>query len=230
MYNEIDPLHGKGMMRIHPLRCGLGIGFLIETVQGLYLIDSGSPGQQNRVLAKMRELGRTDLKLIWITHAHYDHYGSAAALREITKVPVGAHPADADSMVNGQSPLGISRSYGFIYPLAQKIANRISLLPPTPPDFTLEDGQTLEKFGLNASILHTPGHTPGHTCVLLKEEGIVLAADLIAAFPRPRLQSLLATDWDQLAGSLARLQAAQPQWIYPGHAIHRIRGSLISSL
>ncbi len=216
-------------MQVHPISCGLGIAFLIETDQGLYLIDSGSPGQQDRVLAKMRELGRTDLKLIWITHAHYDHYGSAAGLRKLTGAKIGVHPADAESMINGQSPLGTWHSYGFIYPVAQSIVSRMNPLPATPPDFTLEDSQTHEPFGLNAVVLHTPGHTPGHTCLLL-EDGTAFTADLIGSFPRLRLQGLLATDWSQLPGSLGRLQAAQPEWIYTGHVRRRIPGALIRQI
>jgi glyoxylase-like metal-dependent hydrolase (beta-lactamase superfamily II) len=140
----------------------------------------------------MKELGRTDLRLIWITHAHYDHYGSAAALRESTGARIGVHPADAGSLVAGQSPLGTPHRYGFIYSLGQSLVNRAWPLPATSPDFTLDDGETLGRFGLDASVLHTPGHTPGHTCLLLPG-GIACAGDLIASFPRPRLQALLAT-------------------------------------
>jgi glyoxylase-like metal-dependent hydrolase (beta-lactamase superfamily II) len=217
------------MMQVYPIPCGLGIAFLVETGQGLFLIDSGSPGQQNRVLAKMRELGRADLKLIWITHAHYDHYGSAAALRALTGARIGVHPADADSMVSGQSPLGSWRSYGFIYPLAQSLVNRIQPLPATPPDFTLADGQTLQSFGLNAMVLHTPGHTPGHTCLLL-EDGTAFVADLIGGFPQPRLQGLLATQWSQLPGSLAHLLESRPEWIFTGHVRHKLPGSLLKKV
>lgn len=216
-------------MRVYPLACGLGIAFLIETPQGLYLIDSGSPGHENRVLAKMKALGRTDLMMIWITHAHYDHYGSAAALRAATGARIGVHPADSDSLAYGQSPLGSTRNLGFIYPLAQPVVSRIRPLPPTPPDFTLNDGDTLERFGLNATILHTPGHTPGHTCLVL-ENGIAFAADLIGRSPYPRLQDLLATDWSQLPGSLAHLMTAQPEWIYTGHSPHPMPGNLLKQI
>lgn len=216
-------------MVIHPISCGLAIAFLIETSQGLFLVDSGSPGKQECVLAKMRQLGRTDLKIIWITHAHYDHYGSAAALREKTGARIGVHPADADSMTTGRSPLGSSRSYGFIYLMAQQVLSFITPLPPTEPDFVLDDDQTLEPFGLNASILHTPGHTPGHTCVLL-EGGITFVADLIANFPWPRLQGLLATDWGQLHNSLTRLIETQPNWIYTGHYKYPRAGKMLETI
>jgi hydroxyacylglutathione hydrolase len=207
----------------------LGIAFLIESAHGLFLIDTGSPDQEDHVLAKMRALGRTDLKLIWITHAHYDHYGSAAALREQTGARIGVHPLDAGSLRSGLSPLGSAHAYGFFFPLAQQVANQIHPLRVTPPDFTLEDGETLDSFGLNASLLHTPGHTPGHTCLLLAD-GTAFAADLIARKPWPRLQGLLATDWSQLPGSLARLQSVRPQWVYTGHSPHKMPGALIHQI
>jgi hydroxyacylglutathione hydrolase len=216
-------------MRIHPLKCGFGMAFLIEAPQGLYLCDSGSPGQQDHVLAKMKALGRSDLKAIWITHAHYDHYGSAAALRELTGAQIGVHPADAHSLLIGQSPLGIPHAYGSILTRILPLVNRLRPLPATPPDFTLEDGETLERFGWDATVLHTPGHTPGHTCLLLSG-GIAFGADLIAGVPKKRVQYLVATDWSQLPGSLARLQAAQPEWVYSGHSIQPMPGSIFQQI
>lgn len=208
---------------IHPLSCGWGFAFLIENEHGLYLVDSGSPGRQDRLLRKMKAIGRVDLKLIWITHAHYDHYGSAAALRELTGAPIGVHHEDAPLLMKGQSPLGKTRRYGFLFSLVLSILNRRHPLPAILPDFTLQDGDTLQRFGLPAHILHTPGHTPGHTCLLL-ENGIAFSGDLIGRFCGPRLQFLAATDWGQLAGSLARLQAVQPQWIFTGHSPRPISG------
>jgi glyoxylase-like metal-dependent hydrolase (beta-lactamase superfamily II) len=217
------------MLRIHPLSCGLGFAFLLEGTHGLFLIDSGSPGQQAVVLAKMKALGRNDLKMIWITHAHYDHYGSAAALRELTGAPIGVHAADADSLISGQSPLGTSRDLGFVFTLGLPLVNRLRPLPATPADFTLEDGDTLERFGLNASILHTPGHTPGHTCLLLPGK-IAITGDLFGRNPRPRLQYLVATDWSQLPHSLARLRAAQPEWVYTSHSARPFSGSVLQKI
>jgi hydroxyacylglutathione hydrolase len=216
-------------MQIHRLSCGLGNAFLIDFPQGLLLIDSGSPGQHGRVLAKMKALGRRDLKVIWITHAHYDHYGSAKALRELTGAQIGVHPADAQYLEQGQSPLGTTRRYGFFLQLALPLVNRVKPLPATPPDFTLEDGETLEGFGLDATVLHTPGHTPGHTSLLLPE-GIAFAGDLIAGVPKKRVQYLVATDWSQLPGSLARLQAVQPEWVYSGHSKQPMPGKVFQQI
>lgn len=216
-------------MRIHSIPAGFGLSFLLEYPHGLYLIDSGSPGRQAEVLGMMKSLGRDDLKLIWITHAHYDHYGSAAALRERTGAPIGVHPADEESMLHGRSPLGAWRGRGAVLILANALLARLWPMTPTRPDFLLEDGGTLERFGLEASILHTPGHTPGHTCVLL-DDSTAFAADLLARIPRPRLQDLLATDWSHLPASLARLQAAQPERIFTGHSHKPITGTTLQQI
>jgi glyoxylase-like metal-dependent hydrolase (beta-lactamase superfamily II) len=102
-------------------------------------------------------------------------------------------------------------------------------LPAAPPDFTLEDGETLERFGLDATVLHTPGHTPGHTSLVLAG-GAAFAADLIGKTPSPRLQTLLATDWEQLPASLAHFQAAQPEWVYTGHSRRPFDGETLQQI
>ncbi len=215
-------------MNIHILPTGFGLSFLLEYPHGLYLIDTGHPGQQGAVLEKMRALGRSDLRLIWITHAHYDHYGSAAALRRLTGAPIGVHPADAPHLAAGRSPLGTARRHGWVFRLVMPLLNRLWPLPPAAPDFTRGDGETLAEFGLQAAVLHTPGHTPGHTCLLL-DGAVAFAADLISRAPA-RLQDLLATGWEQLPGSLARLQAARPEWVYTGHSRRPLAGSELQSL
>lgn len=216
-------------MRIHPLTCGLGFAFLLEEPHGLYLIDAGSPGEQGRVLQKMEELGRSDLRLIWITHAHYDHYGSAAALRDLTGAPIGVHPADAGSLSNGETPLGTPRHHGILFSLVVPLLTRVKPLPATAPDSTLEDGETLERFGLNARVLHTPGHTPGHTSLLLSD-GTAFAGDLIGRTLGAQLQRLAATDWSQLPDSLRRLQDARPERVYTGHSGRPVPGKTLQKI
>lgn len=215
--------------KVHILDCGIGLGFLIETVNGLFLVDCGSPGMEGVVLSKMHELGRNDLKVIWISHAHYDHYGSAARLRELTGAKIGIHPADADALSRGSSPLGTPRSYGFIYLFLQPIAKLIRPLPPVTPDFTLEDGKSLRGYGLDAIILHTPGHTPGSSTLLLGD-GTAFASDLLGSVSQPHLQKLIATDWQQLPASLKHLQAANPTRVFAGHSHRAIPGDAFIQL
>ena len=72
------------MQQIIALTLGLAQAYLVAGEAGMILIDAGSPGHARKVLRQMQALGRTDLRLIYITHAHLDHYGSATALKCIT--------------------------------------------------------------------------------------------------------------------------------------------------
>ena len=59
---------------------------LIIGEAGCIVVDTGVPGSEHkieRVLAQ-RGLGLRDIKLIVVTHAHGDHAGSAARLRELS--------------------------------------------------------------------------------------------------------------------------------------------------
>ncbi len=204
-------------MRVHPISCGFGIGFLIEKSNALLLIDTGSPGYHQQVIKKMKDLARNDLKLILITHAHYDHYGNASVLREQTGAKIAAHFIDAESMILAQSLLGSSHKYGFLFPPLQFILNKINPIIPTTADILLEDGDSLEEYGLDAKVVHTPGHTAGHCCFIFKN-GIAFAGDLIGRRPGTHLQNLLATNWQQIPGSIQKLNIEKPDLIYTGHS------------
>lgn len=52
-------------------------------------------------------------------------------------------------------------------------ADRLS----TPPDFQIEDGQTIPVGGASLRVLHTPGHTPGSIC--LYTPGTLIAGDTL---------------------------------------------------
>lgn len=204
-------------MHVHPISCGFGIGFLIEKSNGLYLIDTGSPGNHEQVLLKMKELGRHDLKLILITHAHYDHYGNASALRKQTGAKIAAHFIDAESMLQAQSPLGSSRRYGFLFFPIQLILKNINPLPSVNADILLEDGDSLDEYGLDAKVLHTPGHTAGHCCFIFNN-GTAFAGDLIGRRFNIHRQNLLATHWQQIPFSIQKLRDENPDFIYTGHS------------
>ncbi|HUM49735.1 MAG TPA: MBL fold metallo-hydrolase [Anaerolineaceae bacterium] len=216
-------------MQIHPISCGLGYAFLIEGDAGLVLVDCGSPHQEKKVFTTMDALGRHDLKLIWITHAHYDHYGSASALHAKTGAPVGVHPADAETLRAGRSDLGVTRGIGHLFPLGLGIVNFFVPLPPVNPEVLLEDGASFTDYGIAAQVFHTPGHTPGHSSLWL-EDGTLIIGDLIGQDSRVRKQTLLATDWQALEESFARMQALKPSRVYSGHSPRAIPGEEFCSL
>lgn len=216
-------------MRIHTIQTGLSAAYLLESDEGLVLVDAGAPGAEKKILARMDRLGRDDLRLIFITHAHYDHYGSAAALRRLTGAPVAIHGDDAEAMACGETRLGSVRLWGHLtrYCLLP-LAERLRPAEPVEADQIVADGDDLARFGLQATVLHTPGHTLGSSTLLAA--GSAFAGDLISTTGRPHPQRLYAQDWHQLAKSLRRLQELLPDYVYAGHGHRPLHGEMLKRL
>src|SRR5206468_11685865 len=70
--------------------------YLLEEGRGVTLVDAGLPatwpflGQALEALSR----GPSDVVALVLTHAHFDHIGSALAVQEQWGVPVLAHPAE----------------------------------------------------------------------------------------------------------------------------------------
>ena len=80
--------------------------YLITTENGLTLIDTGTPGNENRIIDEVKDLGHRprDIKIIVLTHYHMDHIGSARALKDLTKAKIAAHRDDSD-VISGKAPM-----------------------------------------------------------------------------------------------------------------------------
>jgi len=213
-------------MNIHSLTLGFVQAYLIETTGGLVLVDCGMARQEGAILRAVEQKGRGDLKLIFITHAHADHYGSAAALRRLTGAPVAVHRADAQAMANGETPTRGSRR------LMRAITSLVLRLNPVPPvraDLLLDDGDSLAEYGLPGVVVHTPGHTAGSCCLVL-EDGTGFVGDMVSAGGKPHLQRTFVEDWEQLRESYIRLRGLKLAKVYAGHGQRILTGAELDQL
>jgi glyoxylase-like metal-dependent hydrolase (beta-lactamase superfamily II) len=194
----------------------MATAYLIESETGLVLVDTGARRSEERILRKMREIGHSDLALIYITHAHLDHYGSAALLRGRTGAKIAIHRADADDLAKARTQLGSARGIGVIKRALLPLTMPLLKPEPTPPDMVLDDGDHLDIPGLDARVLHTPGHTPGSSSLIVQGR-FAFAGDLLSTNWYPHAQSFFALDWGALPKSLGRLRACDPELVYTGH-------------
>ena len=218
-------------LQVHNIPMGMSRAYLIESDAGLVLVDAGLPRCERSVLRRMRALGRDDLQLIFITHAHLDHYGSAAALRRLTGAPIVIHRADGDAMARGETPIRSARGRGWLLLALLPLIESVLRPEPTLPDLLLDDGDDLRAYGfdLDAVVLHTPGHTPGSSCLIV-EGRFAFVGDLISTTCRSTAQRFFADDWSLIPDSLARLQALKPEWVYAGHGRRPLSGEALQRL
>lgn len=123
---------------------------LIDTGEGLIMIDSGYPQTLYLVVESLWELGfkPSDVKYIVHSHGHYDHLGATRALLGLTDAKTFLGKEDLD-YANGKRDLTWARELGHVY--------HESFVP----DVLLGDGDEITLGSVTVRCLHTPGHTPG---------------------------------------------------------------------
>jgi hydroxyacylglutathione hydrolase len=203
-------------IKVFPLKLLMSNAFLVQQHGSLMLVDAGMPGEEGRILRGIKSTGYEKLDLIFITHAHIDHYGSAAALREITGAAIAVHVDDSEALAMGETRLGTARGIGRPVARILPVIQRVWRTPPAPADLFLEDGEFLTHNECTATVLHTPGHTMGSSCLLVEDTAFV--GDLITTTGnRSRLQRFYAEAWPLLRPSLDKLAASGPKLLFPGH-------------
>src|SRR5215475_5766087 len=88
---------------VHVIAMGMANAFLIDSDEGLTLIDAGYPDKEAAVFGGIREIGRStgQLKHLIFTHGHPDHIGSAAAIVRKTGARTYMHPLDMPMAESG---------------------------------------------------------------------------------------------------------------------------------
>lgn len=95
---------------------------------------------------------------------------------------------------------------------------------PTPrftPDMILSSGTlSLDKYGVPATVLHTPGHTAGSISIVL-DDGRAIVGDLamngLPSSPFKPTPPIVAQDPSLLPGSWACIREFGVTTIFPGH-------------
>jgi hydroxyacylglutathione hydrolase len=163
------------------------------------IVDPGSEG--NRLVEAIDNSGAT-LDAIWITHAHVDHVGAIASIKQRWDVPVYLHPLDRR-----------------LYEAAGRQAQvyNVPFEEPPPPDREFAEGEHLKVGDVELEVMHAPGHSPGH--VVIHGDGIALVGDCLFAGSIGRTD-LPFSNPPQLAATLERISALPPETVvYPGHGM-----------
>lgn len=172
--------------------------YVIGDDDGCFVVD---PTTEARRILRMLD-GRTP-KAIVLTHAHWDHVGAAAELREATGAPVVASELDAGA-IDGSRSLGPNHRRFKHCEVDQRVA----------------DGETVEIGGLSWQVMLTPGHTPGSMCLYAEGEAgapILVSGDTLFCGAHGRTDFEGGSPAD-MAASLKRLaELPENTVVLPGH-------------
>jgi hydroxyacylglutathione hydrolase len=187
------------------------------------MVDCGMPDKLNVFRRKLKRLyiQPEEIKLIILTHSHFDHSGSAKAISELTGAKVLIHESEKDFLAERKFAMikGVDAWGKITLSVLRPFFRRISF-PEVKPDIIFsEEEYPLNDYGINGSIFHTPGHTQGSISVLLNTgEAFVgclahngLPFRLSPGFP------VYAQDMEVLKQSWRMLISKGANMIFPGH-------------
>jgi glyoxylase-like metal-dependent hydrolase (beta-lactamase superfamily II) len=216
--------------------------YAIEQRAGIVLIDAGwrHPDTADALDAGLHAIGRqlADVTAVICTHSHYDHYGLAAHVREVSGAPIALgriERASLDVALDRDLHVGWMaerRAYLTAHGAAELMeeidreasAEEFDSIRSHgewgAPDLLLHDGAATE-LDDRVLVAHlTPGHTRGHLMFLDEANGLLFAGDHVLPHITPSLGFEPATDGkalERFLRSLAAVRDLPAGLVLPGH-------------
>ena len=169
--------------------------FLVTTPAGHILIDGGFAETAPMIERSIAKLGFDvkDVRILLNSHAHLDHAGGLARLKERSGAKLMASAGDAPFLENGGS--------------GDPLLGTRGLFPPVRVDRRLQDGDAVELGGTRLTARVTAGHTPGCTSWVFEvsDQGVKHAVVAIGSLTiLPGMQLTGTPTWPGIAASFTR--------------------------
>ncbi|KQX06615.1 MULTISPECIES: MBL fold metallo-hydrolase [unclassified Leifsonia] len=211
---------------LHRIGNDIVAAYLVDTDDGVTIIDAGLPGHWRELEKELATMGRSigDVRGLVLTHGDSDHIGFAERLRREQGVPIYVHEADAARArgeVKTKPEWGRMRPgavAGFFAYAARKGGLRTTYLSEVA---TMTDGDVLDLPGA-PRIIGLPGHSAGSVAIHVPTVGALFVGDALTTRhvltgsrgPQP---APFTDEPAQAIESLARLEGLGATWVLPGH-------------
>lgn len=201
------------MSEVHRIKCGNGNCYIIENGACGILVDTGKKEFLHRVVESCKQY---NVKLIVLTHAHFDHAENAAQISDMLGIPIAMNDRDCD-LIKSNTNQGLSAStfLGKIVLSASLKDFSARKMPEFKPSVLLNDGDSLSDYGIDARIISLPGHTDGSIGIDVDEERLIIGDALMNMF-YPTV-SMLYHDKEQMLESARKISKIGDRIIYFGH-------------
>jgi glyoxylase-like metal-dependent hydrolase (beta-lactamase superfamily II) len=211
---------------LHRIGNDIVAAYLVDTDDGVTVIDAGLAGHWRDLNAELASMGRSvdDIRGVVLTHGDSDHVGFAERLRRDHGVPVYVHEADAARArgeVKSKASWGrikLGATAGFLWYAIRKAGIRTTYLTEV---VGVHDGQVLDLPG-SPRIIGLPGHSPGSIAIHVPVADAIFVGDALTTRhvltghrgPQP---APFTDDPQQAMASLSHLEDVQATWLLPGH-------------
>ena len=170
-----------------------GNAWAIAAGSGVVLVDTGtheagSMAQLERAMEQVN-LRLEHVRLLVCTHAHSDHWGQAAPIRERAGCEFWMHPRHEHAFRSASDPeaalarrIEVGRQSGVPEEVLRRYAARYEEMPSgiaavIEPDRDLVAGVVVESDLGEWQVYETPGHAPSHICLFQPERRLLISGD-----------------------------------------------------
>jgi len=187
---------------------------LVATPQGHILIDTGTQKMAAVVFPNIVTLGfkPADIKLMLISHAHYDHMETMETIRRITGATVAALEAEVPALVSGHD-LSSNETWG---------------QEPIQVGRVLKSGDDITLGGSTIKVIWTPGHTLGAAAYFITTQENGRTYQIVFGGPPGPITGDAKYDTrpDDAFSSYKALRAMNPDLLITGHPQNLLKGKL----
>jgi hydroxyacylglutathione hydrolase len=208
----------KSGYRVIQILTGRSNVFLLTNGEKSILIDTGPKFMWRSLKKRLKDLNLTYIDYLILTHSHFDHANNAAGLKEKYKAKVIIHRNEAAYLMSNEVvlPPGSNRvTRILINAFGKKLRSKLACVP-CQPDILIDDRFNLNDFGLNAYIMHTPGHSCGSVSVIVDNEIALVGDTMFGVFKRSVFPPFVQ-DNKQLFESWSKLLETDCSLFIPSH-------------
>lgn len=206
--------------------------YLIEDDSGVTLVDTGLPATFGHLETMLAQLNRSvdEVRAVVLTHAHFDHVGSARRVHHRWQVPVWVHAADQylaaypARYAHERSRLIYPLRYPKAIPGLLRMAAAGALFVRGISDTTCYSAGTELNMPGRPRVVFSPGHTLGHCALHLPDRDTLISGDALVTLDPytgvvgPQIVSGAATaDSTEALASLTALADTGATTVLPGH-------------
>ena len=172
-----------------------------EQTKETMVIDPG--GEPEKIIEMLDTLGIDELKYIYLTHCHGDHFGAILELKNKKGGKILIHRDDAEGLYN--------QAISLTYYIGMDDIN-------LEADSRVDDEDKIHLGNLEFKVIHTPGHTQGGTCLYCEEQALLFSGDTLFKGTWGRTD-LPTSNFPDIIASITNKLATLPDdtIVYPGH-------------
>lgn len=201
------------MNMIHRIKCGNGNCYIIENGTAGVLVDTGKKEFLDQVLQSCRAF---HVRLVVLTHAHFDHAENAAQIADALGVPIAMNENDCNLIEsNTNQSLSAETVLGKIVLAASLRDFSVRTMRRFKPDILLRDGDSLSAYGISAQTVALPGHTDGSIGIEVDRQHLIVGDALMNMF-YPTV-SMLYHDREKMRESAEKISGMGERTIWFGH-------------